>query len=222
MGYELDFGALLQYLSLFLEGTAVTLGLTAVAAVCGMMLAVGGAAAASEGSAGIRAFVAGYVELIRNTPFIVQMFFVFFGLPTLGLRLSAMEAAMLAMTINLTAYAIEIVRAGIEAVPVDQREAALAFGLKPRLVFALVVLPQALGNVYPALVSQVVITMLESAVVSQIAVVDLTHVADFIQSRNFRAFETYLAITAVYLTLAVLMRRLLARWGRRLLAGRAA
>jgi len=186
------------------------------------MLAVGGAAAASEGSAGIRAFVAGYVELIRNTPFIVQMFFVFFGLPTLGLRLSAMEAAMLAMTINLTAYAIEIVRAGIEAVPVGQREAALAFGLKPRLVFALVVLPQALGNVYPALVSQVVITMLESAVVSQIAVVDLTHVADFIQSRNFRAFETYLAITAVYLTLAVLMRRLLARWGRRLLAGRAA
>src|SRR6185437_4856882 len=199
MGYELDFGALLQYLSLFLEGTAVTLGLTAVAAVCGMMLAVGGAAAASEGSAGIRAFVAGYVELIRNTPFIVQMFFVFFGLPTLGLRLSA-----------------------IEAVPVGQREAALAFGLKPRLVFALVVLPQALGNVYPALVSQVVITMLESAVVSQIAVVDLTHVADFIQSRNFRAFETYLAITAVYLALAVLMRRLLARCGRRLLAGRAA
>jgi polar amino acid transport system permease protein len=222
MGYELDFGALLQYLSLFLEGAAVTLGLTAVAATAGIALSIAGAATATGGMGWARRLIAAYVELIRNTPFIVQMFFVYFGLPSLGLRLSAVGAAVLAMTINLTAYAIEIVRAGIEAVPVGQREAALAFGLRPALVFALVVLPQALANVYPALVSQIVITMLESAVVSQIAVVDLTHVADFVQSRNFRAFETYLVITAVYLALAVLLRRLLARGGRRLLAGRAA
>jgi polar amino acid transport system permease protein len=222
MGYELDFGALLQYLSLFLEGTAVTLGLTAIAATAGIALSIAGAATASGGIGWARRLIAAYVELIRNTPFIVQMFFVYFGLPSLGLRLSAMEAAVLAMTINLTAYAIEIVRAGIEAVPGGQREAALAFGLRPALVFVLVVLPQALGNVYPALVSQIVITMLESAVVSQIAVVDLTHVADFVQSRNFRAFETYLVITAVYLVLAVLLRRVLARCGRRLVAGRAA
>jgi len=222
MGYELDFGALLQYLSLFAEGTAVTLGLTAVAAALGLALSIAGAAAASGPLAGARRLIAAYVEFIRNTPFIVQMFFVYFGLPSLGLRLSAMAAAVLAMTINLTAYAIEIVRAGIEGVPAGQREAALAFGMRPTLVFALIVLPQALGNVYPALASQIVITMLESAVVSQIAVVDLTHVADFIQSRNFRAFETYLVITVVYLVLAVLMRRLLARMGRRLLAGRAA
>ncbi len=222
MGYELDFAALLQYVSLFLEGAAVTLGLTAVAAACGIALSIAGAATASGGLAWGRRLIAAYVELIRNTPFIVQMFFVYFGLPSLGLRLSAVQAAVLAMTINLTAYAIEIVRAGIAAVPDGQREAALAFGLRPTLVFALIVLPQALANVYPALVSQVVITMLESAVVSQIAVVDLTHVADFIQSRNFRAFETYLAITAIYLVLAILLRRLLARCGRRLFAGRAA
>jgi len=222
MGYELDFGALLQYLSLFAEGTAVTLGLTAVAAALGLALSIAGAAAASGPLAGARRLIAAYVEFIRNTPFIVQMFFVYFGLPSLGLRLSAMAAAVLAMTINLTAYAIEIMRAGIEGVPAGQREAARALGLRPALVFALIVLPQALANVYPALASQIVITMLESAVVSQIAVVDLTHVADFIQSRNFRAFETYLVITIVYLVLAVLVRRLLARCGRRLLAGRAA
>jgi polar amino acid transport system permease protein len=222
MGYELDFGALLQYLSLFAEGTAVTLGLTAVAAALGLALSIAGAAAASGPLAGARRLIAAYVEFIRNTPFIVQMFFVYFGLPSLGLRLSAMAAAVLAMTINLTAYAIEIMRAGIEGVPAGQREAARALGLRPALVFTLIVLPQALANVYPALASQIVITMLESAVVSQIAVVDLTHVADFIQSRNFRAFETYLVITVVYLVLAVLMRRLLARMGRRLLAGRAA
>lgn len=219
MGYRLDFGALLQYLSLFLQGTAVTVGLTAVAATIGVALSIGGAAVSGwRGSA--RRLVGAYVELIRNTPFIVQMFFVFFGLPSLGIRLSAIGAAVLAMTINLTAYAIEIVRAGIEAVPPGQRESGMALGLRPWPVFGLIVLPQALANVYPALVGQIIITMLESAVVSQIAVVDLTHVADFIQSRNFRAFETYLVVTVIYLLLTILLRRLLDRVGRRLFAGR--
>ena len=107
------------------------------------------------------------------------------------------------MTINLTAYAIEILRAGLEAVPAGQSEAGRGLGLRPMAIFGLIVLPQAFANVYPALIGQITITMLESAVVSQIAVVDLTHVADFIQSRNFRSFETYLVITLVYLVLAV-------------------
>src|SRR5258707_9044442 len=168
MGYELDFGALLQYLGLFVEGTAVTLGLTAVAAACGIALSIAGAATASGGLAWARRLIAAYVELIRNTPFIVQMFFVYFGLPSLGLRLSAGAAAVLAMTINLTAYAIEIVRAGIEGVPAGQREAALAVGLRPGLGFALIVLPPALGNGYPALASPIVIPLLELAVVAPI------------------------------------------------------
>ncbi|MGO8868643.1 MAG: amino acid ABC transporter permease [Alphaproteobacteria bacterium] len=221
MGYQLDFGALVQYSGLFLEGAAVTLGLTAAAATLGLTLSIGGAATLRSKLAWARGVVAAYVELIRNTPFIVQMFFVFFGLPTLGLRMTAIEAAVLAMTINLTAYAIEIVRAGIEAVPRGQREAGLALGVRPALVFCFVILPQALANVYPALVSQIIITMLESAVVSQIAVTDLTHVADLIQSRNFRPFETYLVVTAIYLLLTVILRRLFARFGRGLFAGRA-
>ena len=220
MGYELDFGALLQYLGLFLEGTAVTLGLTAVASLFGIALGIAGACAFRSKHLWLRRLIAGYVELIRNTPFIVQMFFLFFGLPSIGLRLSALQAAALAMTINLTAYAIEILRAGLEAVPPGQREAGRSMGLNPLLIFGFIVLPQALANVYPALVGQITITMLESAVVSQIAVVDLTHVADYIQSRNFRSFETYLVITLIYLVLAVFMRRMLALAGRQLFAGR--
>jgi polar amino acid transport system permease protein len=221
MGYELDFGALLQYLGLFLEGTAVTLGLTAVSSLLGIALGIAGASAFRSKHIWLRRAIAGYVEVIRNTPFIVQMFFLFFGLPSIGLRLSALQAAALAMTINLTAYAIEILRAGLEAVPPGQSEAGRSMGLKPLLIFGFIVLPQALANVYPALVGQITITMLESAVVSQIAVVDLTHVADYIQSRNFRSFETYLVITLIYLVLAVLMRRMLALAGRQLFAGRA-
>ena len=220
MGYELDFGALLQYLGLFLEGTAVTLGLTAVASLLGIALGIAGACAFRSKHLWLKRLIAGYVELIRNTPFIVQMFFLFFGLPSIGLRLSALQAAALAMTINLTAYAIEILRAGLEAVPPGQSEAGRSMGLSPLLIFGFIVLPQALANVYPALVGQITITMLESAVVSQIAVVDLTHVADYIQSRNFRSFETYLVITLIYLLLAVLMRRMLAFAGRQLFAGR--
>lgn len=220
MGYELDFSVLADYVGLLLHGIAVTLALTGIAALVGFVLSIGGAACALWGPRWARGLVLTYVELIRNTPFLIQMFFIFYGLPSLGFRLSAPEAACLAMTINLTAYAIEIVRAGIEAVAPGQREAGLALGIRPGSVFFRVVLPQALANVYPALVSQTVITMLESAVVSQIAVVDLTHVADLIQSRTYRAFETYFAITVIYLALAICLRRLMALAGRKLFAGR--
>ena len=192
-----------------------------MAAAAGVGVGIAGAAASRSHYAWCRGLILAFVELIRNTPFIIQMFFLFFGLPSLGLRLSALEAAALAMTINLAAYAIEILRAGIEAVPFGQIEAGRAFGLRPAPLFARIVLPQALAVVYPALVGQIVVTMLESAVVSQIAVVDLTHVADLIQSRNFRPFETYLVVTGIYLLLAVALRRLLTFSGRSLFAGRA-
>jgi len=221
MGYQLDFGALAGYFGLFLQGLGVTLGLTAISASLGIALSIGGAATAGWGRRWARNVVLAYVELIRNTPFIIQMFFIFFGLPEIGLKLTALQAAVLAMTVNLTAYSIEILRAGIEAVAPGQREAGAALGIRPAEVFVFVVLPQAVANVYPALVSQIVMTMLESAVVSQIAVTDLTHVADLIQSRTYRAFETYFVITVVYLVLAVALRRLFALAGRRLFAGRA-
>jgi polar amino acid transport system permease protein len=222
VGYQLDFSALADNLILLLEGAGITLVLTAIAAACGIALSIGGAATARWGSRWARAMVLAYVELIRNTPFIVQLFFIFFGLPSLGLRMSALSAAVFAMTINLTAYAIEIVRAGIESIAAGQREAGLALGLSPARVFFHIVLPQALANVYPALVSQIIITMLESAVVSQIAVTDLTHVADFIQSRTYRAFETYFVIMLVYLAIAISLRGLLGLAGRHLFTGRQA
>jgi len=220
MGYELSFAALAGYLGLFLEGAALTLGLTAIAASLGIALSIGGAATQRWGMHWARLLVIAYVELIRNTPFLVQLFFIFFGLPAMGVKMSALTAAVLAMTINLTAYTIEIVRAGIEAVPPGQREAGIALGLKPVSVFFYVILPQALANVYPALVSQAIIIMLESSVVSTISVMDLTHVGDLIQSRTYRAFETYLVIGGIYLAISIGLRRLMRFGGQRLFAGR--
>src|SRR5262245_13316263 len=107
MDYQLDFATLVQYWVLFLEGTAVTLGLTAVSTIAGVLIGIVGALGLASKNAWIRRPITTYVELIRNTPFVVQMFFIFFGLPSLGLRLPALYAAALAMTINLAAYAIE-------------------------------------------------------------------------------------------------------------------
>ena len=124
------------------------------------------------------------------------------------------------MTVNLGAYAIEIVRAGIDSIPRGQVQAAQALGLQGSQVFRHVVLPQAVANVFPALLSQVLIVMLGSAVVSQISVPDLTYAANFIQSRNFRSFESYLIVTVTYLFLSIVLRLLLNRLGRGLFAGR--
>ncbi|MFM0731980.1 amino acid ABC transporter permease [Paraburkholderia sediminicola] len=222
MTYAFDFSGFGLYAGLLARGVAVTLGLTAVSTVLGGLVGIGGASIAVAGPKWARWVVATYVELIRNTPFIVQLFFIFFGLPSLGIHIDEVQAAILAMTVNLGAYAIEIVRAGIDSIPRGQVQAAQALGLQGRQVFRHVVLPQAVANVFPALLSQVLIVMLGSAVVSQISVPDLTYAANFIQSRNFRSFESYVIITATYLVLSIVLRQLMNRLGRGLFAGRVA
>jgi len=199
-----------------LSGVVTTVELIVVTTLLGGALSVLGAAARRSGIAWCRAAAGGYVELIRNTPFIAQLFFIYFGLPSLGLHLNAMAAAILAMTINLGAYGTEIVRAGLDAVAPGQSEAGRALGLRPPIVFLRIVLPQAMRAIFPALASQIVITMLESSVVSVIAVSDLTYQADLIQSRTFQAFRIYLLATLIYLALSILLRRILGVSARRL------
>ena len=214
-----DFPAVLADWPLLARGAAVTLALTAVSATAGVLLGVGCAWAREHGGTGLKAVVGTYVELIRNTPFIVQLFFLFFGLPSLGLRLSPEAASVLAMVINLGAYAAEIVRAGIAATPRGQIEAAESLALSPAQVFTRVVLPPALKRVWPALVSQIIIVMLGSAVCGQISVPELSYAANLIQSRNFRAFEAFIVGTLIYLVLAIAVRRLLHWLGPRFIFG---
>jgi polar amino acid transport system permease protein len=217
---ELDFGAVLSQWPLLLEGVAYTVGLTLVSAVVGLALGVACAWARAWGPRLLAWIVAAYVELIRNTPFIVQLFFIFFGLPGLGIKLSPEASSVLAMVINLGAYVAEIVRAGVEATPRGQVEAGISLALSRAQVFLHVVLPPALARVWPALVSQIVIVMLGSAVCGQIATQELSYYANLIQSRNFRAFEAYIVATLLYLGLAIVLRRLLNWAGPRWLSGR--
>ncbi len=206
---ELDFPSVLVEWPMLLKGTAMTLGLTVVSALLGCTVGVACAWARSQGPHALRWLVGAYVELIRNTPFIVQLFFIFFGLPNLGVKLSPEVASVIAMVINLGAYSAEIVRAGVEATPRGQIEAALSLALNRWQVFMKVVLPPALRKVWPALVSQIVIVMLGSAVCGQISTQELTYVANLIQSRNFRSFESYIVATVVYLALSMAVRKAL-------------
>jgi polar amino acid transport system permease protein len=216
---ELDFGAVLGQWPLLLKGLAVTIGLTAVAAVVGLVVGVACAWARSQGHPVLKRVVGTYVELIRNTPFIVQLYFIFFGLPSLGVKLSPEAASVVAMVVNLGAYSTEIVRAGIEATPRSQIEAAVSLALDRWQVFTRVVLPPALRKVWPATVSQIIIVMLGSAVCGQISTPELSFAANLIQSRNFRAFEAYIVATAMYLALAIALRHLLNWVGPRFLFG---
>ena len=219
MAYQFDFAAVLQHSDLLLQGAAFTLGLTAIGTLLGVALGIVGAILRAWRIRPFDRIFGVYVELIRNTPFIVQLFFIFFGLPSLGLRLSEWEAAVLAMVINLGAYSTEIIRAGIQAIPHGQLEASAALAMSRFETFRHVVLRPALGKVWPALSSQIIIVMLGSAVCSQISTEELSFAANFIQSRNFRAFETYLLTTALYLLMAILIRQLLAWVGRRFIMG---
>ena len=119
-------------------------------------------------------------------------------------------AAMIALSINLGAYTIEIVRAGLEAIPKSQIEAGQSLGLSPVQIFRYVIVFPALRLMYPALASQFVLLMLATSVVSQISAQDLFHTASIVQSRTFRDFEVYVVIAAVYLALALLFRLLFA------------
>ncbi|EIC83248.1 amino acid ABC transporter permease [Serratia sp. M24T3] len=215
MTYQLNFTALWPYLPQLLAGLWTTIELTFMATIGGIAIGILGAAIRCGNKVALRRAWGVYVEAIRNTPFVVQLFFIVFGLPTLGLKMTAGEAALLAMLINLGAYSTEIIRAGIQATPKGQWEAGRVLGLTRSQTFFRVILPPSLKRIYPALVSQCIIVMLGSSVVSQVSYQELTFVASLIQSRTFLSFETYFVCTLFYLALSIAMRQLLLLVGRR-------
>ncbi len=206
MRYDFDFSAPFAYWPDFLAGAGTTLGLSLVATVFGFLLGVLCALGATSSSSRLVRLCSLYVEIIRNTPLLVQIFIVYFGLASLGFKVGAFTAATAALIINVGAYTAEIVRAGIQSIHPGQLEAAECLGLSRFQVLTHVVLPPAIERVYPALTSQYVLLMLASSITSQISAEELTAVANRIQSETFRSVETYLLVAATYIVLSLLMR----------------
>jgi polar amino acid transport system permease protein len=222
MAYHFDFLATFDYTDVLVKGVLTTIELIAVGGVLGIAVGIFGAWARTQGPKWLKPIVSAYVELIRNTPFLVQLFFIFFGLPSMGVQITEMQAAILTMVINLGAYSTEIIRAGVNAIARGQMEAALSLSMSRMQAFRHIILRPALQKIWPALSSQIVIVMLGSAVCSQVAVEELSFAANFIQGRNFRAFEAYLIATAIYLLMAILLRQLLRLIGTKFIFARSA
>jgi polar amino acid transport system permease protein len=204
MSYVFQFNEIWRARWEFLEGALLTLQLSATATVLSLLLAIVGALLRANGPAWVKLLVTSYVEVIRNTPFLVQIYLIYFGLPALGLRLNPNDSALVAMVLNGTAYTIEIVRAGIENVGLGQFEAARALGLKRLDTFRFIVLPQALRVVLPPLESQFILLLLASSVVSAISAHELTSVAHHVSSTTYRSFEAYVTAAGIYLAMSLL------------------
>jgi polar amino acid transport system permease protein len=215
----LDFSAVMEAWPLFLSGLWLTCVLTVVSSVCGTLLGTLCAWGLVQGPRWLRAGLASYVELFRNTPFIVQIFFVFFGLASIGLKMGALPASLVALVLNLGAYACEIIRAGILATPKGQIEAAQSLALSRWQIFSRVIVPAALARVWPALISQLVIIMLATSVCSQISAEEVSYAANFVAGKTFRNFESFVVVTILYLILAMALRRFLTWAGPRFLFG---
>ena len=204
MKYRFDFNVLLPEWEELLRGCALTLWLGAISTVIGLSLGLMTVMAKRSRFPILRTCATVYIEAIRNTPFLVQVFFIFFGLPSLGLTLKPWAAAIVALSLNLGAFSAEIIRGGIDAIPRGQFEAGAALGLSPLKTFRYIVLKPALRTIFPALAGQFVLLLLTTSIVSSISAEELTSVAQSIDSTIFRSFEVYIVTALLYLAMSMI------------------
>lgn len=207
-----------EYLSLLAQGVATSATLTLASGALGFALGILLAMVRFERVPILGLIAAAYVDFVRNTPLVVQMFFVAFGLPVLlGYQWPFWAHALLALTLNFSAYFAEIIWTGLKSVDPGQAEAARALGLPRFALLWRVLLPQALSNMFPSLNAQFVFLFLTTGIMSEISVKDLTYAGVFIDSRTFRSFEVFLTLTVLYILISLSFKTVLARTERRLM-----
>jgi len=211
LNYKFDFAPVIDGLPDLLWGCLGTLGLALAGMVLALVIGIGGVVLRDSPYRGLRWLVISFVELIRNTPFLVQIYFIFFALPLAGIRLDPTPTAIIALGVNGGAYAIEIIRGGVQSISKGQIEAGLALGLHKGQVFRLVVLKPALRAIFPSLTSQFILLTLTTSIASAISAYELTSVAQNIENNSFRSFEVYGVVTLLYLAMSWLMMRMFAQ-----------
>lgn len=197
-----------EFVQVLLDGAWTSFWLSAIGGIMGFTLGLLLAISQDKSVFWVLRYTArSYIEIIRNTPFIVQLFFVAFGLPLLlDYQWSFYASALLAITLNFSAYFAEVVRSGIDAIDKGQLEAAKSLCLTKWQSLRDIVLPQALVKVYPSLTSQFIFLFLTTGLVSEISVEDLTWAGRFISDRNFRDFEVFIVLTVIYILMAWLFK----------------
>ncbi|MFL9929174.1 amino acid ABC transporter permease [Paraburkholderia sp. RL18-103-BIB-C] len=203
MSYE--WMTLAGYWNDFVRASWLTLQVTLLAFVLAMLLGLLTALASSSRVGLLQAIARVYIEAIRNTPVLLQIFIVFFGLPSLGITLNAYTAGVIALGVNVGAYLAEVFRAGIQSVPRGQLEAASILGLERSQIFIEVVLPQAARAVYPAIVNNLIQLLLGTSLLSAIALPELSGTATVINARTLLYIQTFSITLIAYLFLSNLL-----------------
>ena len=190
-------------------GCLGTLGLSLGGMALAIVIGIGGVVLRDSRVLPLRWLTMAFIEIVRNTPFLVQIYFIFFALPFAGVRLDPTITAVIALGINGGAYAIEIIRGGVQSINRGQVEAGLALGLRKSVVFRVIVLKPALRAIFPSLTSQFVLLMLTTSIASAVSAYELTSVAKRIESDSFRSFEVYGTVTLLYLAMSWLVMLIL-------------
>jgi len=207
--YSFEWSAIWRGLPYLLQGAGLTILISAQAMVLAVALGLVLAALTQVRGGVARPLVRAYVEVFRNTPLLIQIFIVYFGLPQLGLRLAPFASGLVALVVYAAAYNAEIFRAGLEAVPKGQHEAARSIGLGAWQAMRFVIVPQAVRIAFPALGNNLVSLVKNSSLVSTIGMVELMFVANDISFNNFRTFEIYGTTAGLYVLLVMLLTRAL-------------
>ncbi len=202
MDYVFHFRSIWANKELFLSGAVITLEIAVLGMIMGTILGIIGAVARNSKNGIARFLSSAFVEALRNTPLLVQLYLWYFGLGALRINISPFVCVVLALGINNGGYLTEIIRAGIEAIKKEQRHAGISLGMSRLQVFRYVVIIPALGIVFPAVCNQFVISILASALAMIIGVRDLTYEAVNLQARTFRSIETYIVAIIVYIVLS--------------------
>ena len=196
-----------EYVNLLIEGLLLSTSLTIASGIIGFLLAFILAALRYWNVIILGFFSACYIDFIRNTPLIVQLFFVTFGLPLLlGYVWPFWCHALLALTINFSGYFAEILRSGFESTSKGQIEAANALNLNRYYIFRKIILPQTIIKMFPSLSSQFIFIFLTTGIISEVGVTELTHAGLYIDSRSFRSFEIFIVLSVLYVLLSLMFK----------------
>ena len=201
---KLYFKDVIPYLNDMFTGLGYSVLLTVISMALGMVVGIAAYLGKSSSHKCVSAVSKGYIELIRNTPMLVQLYILYFGLPEIGVDLSPLTASVIAMVINGGAYIAEIMRSGFQSIPYGLQEAGMALGMTSRQIFLNIRLKLALKNAFPALINQFILLFLFSSVTSTISMPELTYITFNLQSSTARVFEVLLISGAMYYVITIL------------------
>lgn len=205
----MDFQLIMDSIPILLQGAWITITVTIISMALGLILGMI-AALAKLSKLKIVSWLANqYIDIVRGTPLLVQLFLIYYGLPQIGITIDPFPSAVLGLGINTGAYVAEVIRSGIQAVDKGQREAAFALGMNPVQTMRLIILPQAFKIIIPPLGNQFILLIKDSSLVSTITLVELTRTAQRIISTTYKPIELYLLAALMYYIISLLATKLL-------------